>query len=122
MTNSKLEKLYIYNNNLDLVYYSYDILKKFPKNEKDSLCSDIKKVLLDIHLNIINAYDENKLDEKIRILKKISTSIKILEFYIRISYKQKYISSQNYGAWSRKVSNVNTHLNNWIVACQKRLK
>lgn len=119
---NKVESISIYNNHLDLVYYSYEILKKFPKSEKEVLSKNIREVLLDIYVNIINAYDENKIDEKIRILKKISTSIKVIEFYIRLSYKQKYISSQNYGAWSRKVLNVNKHLSNWITACQKRLK
>ncbi len=122
MNDKSLDKLYIYNNYLDLVYYSYNILKKYPKYEKDVLCKEIRSCLLNIYKNIVYAYDESNLSNKISYLKYIYSDIKVIEFYIRISYKEKYISSSNYSAWSKKINNVSKHLNNWIISCQRRLK
>ena len=117
-----VEKLYIYNNYLDLVYYSYNILKKFPKYEKEVLCKQIRNVLLEMYKNILFSYNESNILKKIQFLKDLDINIKILELYIRISYKEKYISSNNYSAWSRKISYVDKHLKNWLVSCQKKLK
>lgn len=122
MKDKSVEKLYIYNNHLDLVFYSYNILKKFPKYEKDSLHSEIRNILLSIYKNILSAYEQSNNILKVGILKEMKTNIKVLELYIRIAYKEKYISSQNYAAWSRKVFNVNKHLGNWLLSCQKKLK
>ena len=41
---------------------------------------------------------------------------KILE---DLGYKFKYITGHNYGAWSRKITNVSLMLGGWIKSCQK---
>lgn len=120
--NKDIEKLLIYNKYLDLFYYSYNIMKKFPKYEREVLCSDLRRLLEDGYKNIIYAYDEGKLDKKIKYLRDISSDLRVIGFYIRVSYKEKYISIKNYEAWSRKLNGVCNNLNNWIGLCQRRLK
>lgn len=120
--NKDLEKLTVYNRYIDLFYYSYNIMKKFPKYEKYVLCSDIKRLLEDGYKNMIYAYEEKIVIKKISLLKEITTCLTVVSFYIRVSYKEKYISINNYEAWSRKLNSVLLNLNNWVSSCQKRLK
>lgn len=120
--NKEFEKSIIYNRYIDLFYYSYNIMKKFPKYERDVLCSDIRKILEKGYKYLIYAYNETKINIKLGYLKEISTNIKVISFYIRVSYKEKYISIKNYEAWSRKINAVDKNLDNWIGLCQKRLK
>ena len=70
--NKELEKSVIYNRYIDLFYYSYNIMKKFPKYERDVLCRDIRKILEEGYKYMIYAYNENKIILKLNYLKNIS--------------------------------------------------
>lgn len=120
--NKDIEKLIIYNKYIDLFYYSYNIIKKYPKSEKYILCSDIKRLLEEGYKYIIYAYYEKLYKDKYNYLKEIYSNLTIITFYIRISYKEKYISLKNYESWSRKINSVLINLNNWMISCQRKLK
>lgn len=117
--NNGLEALKIYQKCIDLMYYMYNITNKYPKHEKLALTSDIKNHTTIIMKNIILAQKEY--DKKIRLeyLNIIDSELKLIKVLVRISYKFKYISSKNYGAWSRKITDVSNLLYGWIKKCQK---
>lgn len=120
--NKKLEELYLYKAHVDLMYYSYSITEKFPKKERFALYSDIKDILYKILENIIMAQKERNIKKRIDYQENIDVEIKVLLVMIRLAYRNKYINSNNYGAWSRKISNVNNLLYGWKKQCQKLLE
>lgn len=115
-----LESLNIYKKYVDLLYYSYLILEKFPKCEKQALASDIKNILFKGLTNVIDAHKEFNKTKRLAFLNKLDSSMKVLKILIRISYKRKYISPKNYGAWSRKISDVTNLMGGWIKSCLKQ--
>lgn len=120
--NKDLENLYIYKAQIDLMYYSFQIMEKFPKKEKFSLCNDVKTTLYKMLENIILAQREKAIKQRIDYLLKIDVYIKILLVMIRLAFKSKYINNNNYAAWTRKITNTNNLLHGWLKSCQKQLK
>ena len=118
MTN--LEEMKIYQNYVDLFYYTYKITEKYPKYEKEGLVVDIKEVTKNGLENIINAQKEFNINKRLTYLNHADAELKVIKVLIRISYKFKYISSRNYCAWSNKVLNVNNQLFGWIKTCVRR--
>ena len=110
----EIERLLIYKACFDLIYYAEMILAKFPKLERNLLLKDIRNTNFDIMKLILKAYKEINKNKKLYYLNEIDVNLKLLKVYVRISYKKKYISSKNYGAWSRKLTNVNNLLYGWI--------
>ena len=49
----------------------------------------------------------------------MDTELKVLKMLVRISYKRKYISIQNYEAWSRKITYTANLMGGWIRSCLK---
>lgn len=114
-----LESLNIYKKYVDLLYYSYLILEKFPKCEKQALVTDIKNILFRGLANIIDAHKEFNKTKRLVHLNKLDSSMKVLKILVRISYKRKYINPKNYGAWSKKISDVTNLMGGWIKSCLK---
>ena len=50
-----LESLMIYKQYMELIYYTENIVKKYPKNEKNSLVASIKNTTYDGMKDIIKA-------------------------------------------------------------------
>lgn len=115
--NSDLEKLRIYSAYVDMMFYFYKLTDKFPKHEKVSIASDIKRTLNDGIRHIINAQKCYSIRDRISYLNLLDCDLKVLKVYIRICYKGKYITSKNYGASCRKITNVNGFMIGWIRSC-----
>ena len=82
-----VEELIIYKQYTELIYYTEDILKKYPKVERYSLITDIKNTTYEGIKCIIYAYRTYKKEEKIKFLFKLDSELKFLKVLIRISYK-----------------------------------
>ena len=109
-----IEKLLIYKSCLNLIYYSDMILKKFPKAERNLLLKDIRTTNNKIIELIIKTYKEINKSKKYYYLNEIDVNLKLLKVFVRLSYKNKYISSNNYSAWSRKITNVSNLTFKWM--------
>ena len=114
-----LEGLMIYKQYIELIDYTLMILKKYPKSERFSIVNDIKDSTYNGIKNIIIDNKEYNKIKRIIILNNIDNNLKLLKILIRISYKQRYISSKNYSSWSKKITNINNLLYGWIKACLK---
>ena len=104
---NELDNLIIYKSMINLINYSNGMLKKYPKIERNMIVRDIYNINYEIMKLIIKCYKETNKSKKYYFLNEIDINIKLYSVYIRLSYKNKYISSSNYGSWSRKLSNIN---------------
>ena len=69
-------------------------------------------------LFLINIFDCYKLlyfeFEFRKFLNELDVYLKTLKVLIRVSYKNKYISSKNYSAWVKKITNINNLMLGWF--------
>ena len=98
--------LLIYQKYLELVYYTNDLVRKYPKCENFALVKEIKSTIyagLRLLMYSIKTFN-NK--DKLKYLNELDINLNILKVHIRISYKYKYITMQNYQTWSGLVTNI----------------
>lgn len=128
--NEKIEKkeknekpkgnLTIYQKYMDLIYYSNDLVRKFPKSERFALVNEIKNTLYGgLHV-LIFAVKTFNITEKLSYLKKLDVYLYLLKIHIRLAFRYKYISVQNYTTWSTQINDICNMLGGWINSCQKR--
>ena len=117
---NELEGLVIYKQYMELIFYTENIVLKYPKSEKNSLVANIKNLTYQGMRKIIMAQKELDKNKRLSILKDIDVDLKMIKVMIRISNRKKYISSKNYAAWSKKLMNVGNLLGGWINSCVKR--
>jgi len=117
--NKTAEDLMIYKQLLQLIYYTEDICKKYPKSEKLSIVTNIKNATYDCIKNVLDAYKAYDKKEKLIYLNKLDSNLKFLKVLIRVSYRNKYISNKNCVAWIKKVTNICNLLGGWYKTCQK---
>lgn len=111
---NELEELKIYKQYLELIYYTENILKKYPKCERFSLCNHIKNNTYEGLKYIIIICKEVNKKNKFIYLNKLDINLKMLKVLIRISKKNKYISNKNYTAWAKKITNINNLTIGWF--------
>ena len=110
----ELDELKIYKQYDELVYYTEMILKKYPKSERFSLVTSIKNKTYEGLECIIRAYKVYEKKDKYKYLNELDIYLKTLIVLIRVSYKNKYISSKNYSAWAKKITNINNLMLGWF--------
>ena len=112
--------LIIYPKYMDLVYYSNDLVRKFPKCEQCALVKEIKSTLYSGLRCIIYAIKLYNKQDKLRYLRELDVNLNLLKVHIRISYKYKYITMNNYQTWSNQLTDISNLLGGWINSCLKR--
>ncbi|MDD3304206.1 MAG: diversity-generating retroelement protein Avd [Clostridia bacterium] len=112
--------LIIYQKYLELIYYTNDILQKYPKHEKFALVQEIKSNLYEGLKYLMFAQKEFSNANRLKYLNHLDVTLNLQKVLIRISYKYKYISSNNYSSWSTKLTDVCNLLGAWIKSCLKR--
>ena len=120
MNTKKKTNLIIYQKYMSLIYYTNDIVRKYPKSETFALVKEIKATLysgLRLLLYGIKSYNTQ---EKLKYLNEFDVNLSILKIHIRLSYKYKYISVQNYNTWCNLITDICNMLGGWINSCQKR--
>ena len=58
-------------------------------------------------------------DKRLDTINKIDAEIASQKFFIRFSYKSKYISHNNYFEWSKRLDEIGKILGGWIKSCLK---
>lgn len=112
--------LAIYQKYMELIYYTNDIIKKFPKSETFALVKEIKDTLYCGLRKLVYAIKVYRITEKLNVLNELDINLSLLKVYIRLSFRYKYISSQNYSSWSNIITDISNMLGGWINSCQKR--
>ena len=114
------KSLKIYQRYLELVNYSNDIVRKYPKCENFALVQDIKNSLYLGLRNLMYAVKSFNKKDKLQHLNELDINLSLLKVQIRLSYKYRYISLQNYQSWSTIITDICNMLGGWILSCQKR--
>lgn len=115
----KDNRLIIYEKFVMLIYYSKNLLNKYPKSERFDLCTDIKQLLYKDLKHIVFAWKEYSNTEKLKHLRQADVDLVVLKALIRISYKYEYITQKNYMTWNEMVSEIGRLIGGWIKTCQK---
>ena len=97
--------LLIYIKYLKLIYFTNDILQKYPRSEKFALVKEIKNTLYNGLCLLMYAMKTDSKQEKTKYLSEFDLTINLLKKHITLSYKYKYISLQNYTTWFTLVKN-----------------
>ena len=109
----ELEKLMIYKQYIQLIYYTENILKKYPKFERYGIVTHIRNNTYEGMKYIILCYKENDKKYKLSYLRKLDADLKMLCILIRISKMNKYISNNNFIAWIKKITNITNLMVGW---------
>ncbi len=115
-----VEGLVIYKQYLDLIYYTENILLKYPKSERFALANEIKNATYQGMRTIIVAQKTYNKQKRLEILNNLDVELKMIKVMVRISHKKKYISNGNYAAWSKKITDNANLLGGWINSCLKQ--
>ena len=118
-SNSK-ENLKIYQKYLELIYYSNDIVRKYPKSERFSLVNEIKNSLYVGLRNLMYAIKSYNKQDKLKYLNEFDINLNLLKVLVRLSYKYQFITMQNYQSWSNLLTDICNMLGGWITSCLKR--
>jgi len=110
----------IYQKYLDLIYYTNDLVRKYPKSERFALVEEIKSTLYLGFKNLMYGIKIYQKQEKLKYLNELDICLKLLQVHMRISFKYKYISMQNYSTWSNKTTEISKMLGGWINVCLKK--
>ena len=114
--------LKIYQKYLELIYYVNNIVRKYPKSEHFALVQEIKLSTYEGLRNLLYAIKSFNKRDKLKYLNKFDINLDLLKIHVRLSYKFKYISMQNYQSWSTLITDICNMLGGWILACQKNKK
>lgn len=112
--------LIIYQKYLELVFYTNDLVRKFPKCENFALSAEIKSSLYDGLRALMYAVKSYSKQDKLKYLGELDINLDLLKIHSRISYKYKYISLQNYETWCKHLTDICNMLGGWVNSCQKR--
>lgn len=118
--NNTTTNLKIYQKYLELIYYSNDIVRKYPKCENFSLVKEIKNSLYIGLRNLMYAIKSFQKQDKLNYLNELDINLNLLKVQTRLSYKYKYITIQNYETWSTLITDICNMLGAWISSCLKR--
>ncbi len=105
---------------MELVYYTNDLVRKYPKSETFALVKEIKNSLYNGMRLLMYGIKTYQVQNKLKYLAELDIQLDLLKVYIRLSYKYKYITMQNYTAWSKNLTDICNMLGGWINACRKK--
>ncbi len=117
---NKQRNLKIYQKYMELIYYTNDLVKKYPKSETFALVKEIKITLYSGLRFLMYAIKSYKSQDKLKFLNEFDINLSLFKVHIRLSYKYKYISLQNYNSWSTLITDICNMLGGWINSCQKK--
>lgn len=116
------QNLVIYQKYMELIIYTNDLVRKYPKSERFALVEEIKHTVYSGLRVLMYAIKTYGAQEKLRFLRELDINLSLLKVHIRLSYRYQYISSKNYATWSQMVTEICNMLGGWIVSCQKNKK
>ena len=107
-------RLIIYEKIDELLFYSKNLLNKYPKSERFDLCTDIKKSCYEMLRLTMYAWKTKEKNKQLEYLEDCDIELAVLKNLVRVSYKLQYINDKNYMTWSEKLSEIGKMLGGWI--------
>lgn len=108
-----MEELRILQKTYDMILYSQNILKQFPKHEKYVLAAEIRESMYNLLSLIITA---NKKYYKKTTLQEIDIEIEKIRIFSRLAKDMKYINIKKYEIWNKYLIEIGKMLGGWLKA------
>ena len=112
MENLYFRKLNVYANSKELTKYVYSLIQQFPQVEKFALCSQIRRAVTSIPINIAEGFGRFSQREKARFVEIAFGSITELFCEMEISYELGYITKEQYDETERQMTIISKQLSN----------
>mgnify|MGYP002622973242 CR=1 FL=1 len=97
-------KLNVYKNSKELTKYIYHLLKSFPIEENFALCSQIRRAVTSVPINIAEGFGRFSSKEKARFIEIAYGSLTELSCELEISYELDYITKEQYEEAERQIT------------------
>lgn len=88
-------KLAIYQKYMELIYYTNDLIRKYPKSETFALVKEIKLSLYFGLKSLMSSFEESNKTEKSNLFDDFYDNLKILKSLYNILYQSEYITLSN---------------------------
>lgn len=105
-------QLRIYSNSKELVKYVYTLLQKFPVEEKFALCSQIRRAVTSVPINIAEGFGRFSSKEKTRFIEISFGSLTEISCELEISFELGYITKEEYEEAERQIIIISKQLSN----------
>ena len=105
-------QLRVYSNSKELVKYVYTLLQKFPVEEKFALCSQIRRAVTSIPINIAEGFGRFSSKEKTRFIEISFGSLTEISCELEISFELGYITKEEYEEAERQIIIISKQLSN----------
>ena len=105
-------QLRVYSNSKELVKYVYTLLQKFPVEEKFALCSQIRRAVTSIPINIAEGFGRFSSKEKNRFIEISFGSLTEISCELEISFELGYITKEEYEEAERQMIIISKQLSN----------
>ncbi len=105
-------QLRVYSNSKELVKYVYTLLQKFPVEEKFALCSQIRRAVTSVPINIAEGFGRFSSKEKTRFIEISFGSLTEISCELEISFELGYITKEEYEEAQRQIIIISKQLSN----------
>ena len=105
-------QLRVYSNSKELVKYVYTLLQKFPVEEKFALCSQIRRAVTSVPINIAEGFGRFSSKEKTRFMEISFGSLTEISCELEISFELGYITKEEYEEAERQIIIISKQLSN----------
>ena len=105
-------QLRVYSNSKELVKYVYTLLQKFPVEEKFALCSQIRRAVTSVPINIAEGFGRFSSKEKTRFIEISFGSLTEISCELEISFELGYITKEEYEEAERLIIIISKQLSN----------
>ena len=112
MDNLYFKKLNVYVNSKGLTKYVYTLIKQFPQEEKFALCSQIRRAVTSIPINIAEGFGRFSQKEKARFVEIAFGSLTELFCEMEISYELGYLTKEQYEETEHQMTIISKQLSN----------
>lgn len=112
MDNLYFRKLNVYVNSKELTKYVYTLIKQFPQEEKFALCSQIRRAVTSIPINIAEGFGRFSQKEKARFVEIAFGSLTELFCEMEISYELGYLTKEQYEQTEHQMTIISKQLSN----------
>lgn len=102
----KEDTLILYNKLENLLFYTKNLLIKYPKSERFDLCTDVKQSCYKMLAIVMYALKEKENAKRLEYLLKCDVEISIQKTLARVSYKMKYITDKNFMTWGNLLEEI----------------
>ena len=105
-------QLRVYSNSKELVKYVYTLLQKFPVEEKFALCSQIRRAVTSVPINIAEGFGRFSSKEKTRFIEISFGSLTEISCELEISYELNFITKEEYEEAEKQIIIISKQLSN----------